>query len=90
MERGNTTDFQRELSLILNTDDTLPLSPKKKRCGKKFASYGHKGKRHSEEVKKLLSEQKKGVPLSEEHKRKLSEAKKDRHWKLVDGKRVWY
>lgn len=28
--------------------------------------------------------------LSEEHKKKLSEAYKGKHWKLVDGKRVWY
>ena len=29
-------------------------------------------------------------PKSEETRRKLSEAKKGKHWKLVDGKRVWY
>ena len=37
-----------------------------------------------------MSEAQKGKKLSEEAKRKLSEAKKGKHWKLVDGKRVWY
>lgn len=69
------TNFQQELTLILNTD-TLPLKPKKKQCGKKFASYGHKCKPHSEEAKKLISEALKGKPKSEEHRRKLSEARK--------------
>lgn len=40
----------------------------------------------------------KGKRFSEEHRRKMSEAQKrikhsgpkGRHWKLVDGKRVWY
>lgn len=31
-----------------------------------------------------------GHKHSEESKRKMSEAKKCKHWKLVDGKRVWY
>lgn len=82
------TDFQQELTLILNTD-TLPLKLKRTQCGKKFASYGYKGKHHSEEAKKLISEALKGVSLSEEHKRKLSDAKKGKHWKLVNGKRVY-
>lgn len=49
-----------------------------------------KGKCHSEEVKKRISDSHKGKHFSEEHKRKMSEAKKGRHWKLVDGKRVYY
>lgn len=32
----------------------------------------------------------KGKHHSEETKRKLSAAMKGKHWKLVDGKRVWY
>lgn len=82
------TDFQQELTLILDTD-TLSLKLNKRQCGKKFASYGHKGKHHSEEAKKLISEALKGVSFSEEHKRKLSEANKGKHWKLVNGKRVY-
>lgn len=52
-----------------------------------------KDKHHSEETKEKMSVALKGVkrgPFSKEHKSKLSEAKKGRHWKLVDGKRVWY
>ena len=56
-----------------------------------------KGKHHSEETKKKISESLKGKPgtwlgrhPSEETKRKISEAKKGKHWKLVDGKRVYY
>ncbi len=56
----------------------------------------NKGKHHSEETRKRMSETHKGErnPLygkhhSEETKKKQSTAKKGRHWKLVDGKRVW-
>lgn len=53
-----------------------------------------KDKHHSDETKRKMSESRKGKPKSEEHKRKLSEAhkgqKKGMHWKLVDGKRIWY
>ena len=51
----------------------------------------------SEETRKRLSEANKGHPawnkgkhLSEEQKKLLSEINKDKHWKLVDGKRVYY
>ena len=57
----------------------------------------NKGKPMSEEQKRKLSEAKKGFHHSEESKRKISEAMKGKpknrqvkHWKLVDGKRVWY
>lgn len=56
-----------------------------------------KGQRASEETRRKLSEAHKGKgrgPKSEEHKRKLSESHKGlykgKHWKLVDGRRVWY
>lgn len=62
-----------------------------------------KGKKrgpHSEERKRKISEAHKGLkygPFSEEHKKKLSEAHKGKssntkgkHWKLVDGKRIYY
>lgn len=69
-------------------------------------SLHHKGRKkppRSEEYKRKMSETKKGKrrgPMSEEQKRKLSESLKGkshksyntkfRHWKLVDGKRVYY
>lgn len=56
-------------------------------------SEAHKGKKrqpHSEEAKKKMSAALKGRKFSEEHKAKLSKANKGKHWKLVNGKRVWY
>lgn len=62
------------------------------------------GKHHSEETKRKISEAvkgernhnygkspwNKGISHSEEAKKKMSEARKGKHWKLVDGKRVYY
>ena len=57
----------------------------------------NKGLHMSDEQKKKLSiahkgkpSPKKGIKLSEEHIQKLKESHKGKHWKLVDGKRVWY
>ena len=54
-------------------------------------------KHFTEETKKKLSEAHKGRIISDETRRKLSEINKGKpknrqvkHWKLVDGKRVWY
>lgn len=53
-----------------------------------------KGKPKSEEWRRNHSEtmkgKNKGKKHSEKTRRKLSEAHKGRHWRLVDGKRVWY
>ena len=64
---------------------------------KKGKPSNNKGKHMSEESKKKISESKKGTHHSEESKRKISETLKGKpknrqvkHWKLVDGKRVWY
>lgn len=62
------------------------------------AAKGKKKKPFSEEHRKHLSESGKGrhYKLSEETKKRISEARKGvptctgKHWKLVDGKRVWY
>ena len=63
----------------------------------------NKGRHPTEETRRKLSEAQKGKPScmkgkhhSEESKRKISETlkgknpNKGKHWKLVDGKRVWY
>lgn len=60
---------------------------------KKKISEAHKGKKltpFTEEHRKKISEAKKGKKISEEHRAKLSESHKGKHWKLVDGKRVYY
>lgn len=54
----------------------------------------NKGKKMSEEFCSKLSKAKKGmphkgIPRSEECRRKIAEAHKGKHWKLVDGKRVY-
>lgn len=49
-----------------------------------------KGKHHTDETKKRISESNKGHYISEETRRKQSEAMKGKHWKLIDGKRVYY
>lgn len=62
--------------------------------GKKGKPGPNKGKHHSEEWNRKISEAKKCKPRSEETRRKLSEThkgqRKGQHWKLVNGKRVWY
>ena len=62
----------------------------------------NKGHRHTDETKKALSESLKGRkkgPMSDEHKQRISESKKGKHvnsgptgkhWKLVDGNRIYY
>lgn len=57
----------------------------------------NKGKHHSEETKKKISKAHKGKSSwnkgkhhSESTKRKLSKVRKGKHWKLIDGKRVYY
>lgn len=50
----------------------------------------NKGKPKSEETRRKISDTLKGRHLSEETKHKLSKAIKGKHWKLVDGKRVYY
>ena len=75
-------------------------SKKKISEAKKGKPSGMEGRKHSEETKRKMSEAQKGkkhAPLSEETKRKMSEAHKGKtkpykgkHWKIIDGKRVWY
>ena len=58
-------------------------------CKRKL-SEAHKGKTCSEETKRKISEANKGKTFSEESRAKLRAGKQGRHWKLVDGKRIWY
>lgn len=65
---------------------------------RKKMSESQKGKRISEEHHQALSEGWKhrehgpnlGKKFTEEHKNRISMYFKGKHWKLVDGKRVWY
>lgn len=57
---------------------------------KRKISEAHKGMHPSDEARKKMSEAHKGMRYSEETKKKISEVSKGKHWKLVDGKRVWY
>lgn len=61
---------------------------------KRKMAEAQKGKKLSEEAKMKMSEAKKGKHRSEGTRRKMSESMKGKykgkHWKLVDGKRIWY
>lgn len=50
----------------------------------------NKGKSKSEEHKQKIAESNKGKRHSDESYKRASEKMKGRHWKLVDGKRVYY
>ncbi len=58
--------------------------------GKRSLSKANKGKHLSKETRKKIGEARKGMKMSEETKNILSDAFKGKHWKLVEGKRVWY
>ena len=60
---------------------------------KKGRISNRKGVPCSEETKIKISESMKGKkhqPLSAEHKRKISESHKGKHWKIENGKRIYY
>ena len=64
---------------------------------KKKVSEAQKGKKVSEETRKKISEAGKGRNVSEKTKNKISNSHKGvpsgtkgKHWKFVDGKRVYY
>lgn len=57
---------------------------------RKRMSKASKGKPKSEEMKRKLSETRKGMTFSEEHKKNLSRSHLGKHWKPVDGKRVFF
>ena len=67
---------------------------KKMSEAKKGKPSWNKGIPCSEEHKRKLSESHKGKHFSEETKHKISEAHKElrkgKHWKIENGKRIWY
>ena len=69
--------FMRKKMVKYATDETI----------EKLAKDYEAAMKEATEVK---SKAHKGKKMSEEHKKKISEAYKGKHWKLVDGKRVWY
>ncbi len=94
-----------ELIFLTTKEHTLLHKPNKgnhhSEETKKKISGALKGKKLgpcSEETRKRLSEVNKGKRLSEETRNKMSEVWKGKpklylrgkHWKIVDGKRVWY
>lgn len=77
-----------------------PLTKQHKRDAMKVAlnreevkhkiSLALRGRTLSIETRKRMSESRKGKTFSEESRAKLSAVREGRHWKLVDGKRIWY
>ena len=74
---------------ISNAQKGIPLSEETRLK----MSEARKGKHHSEETKIKISNARKGVklkPHSEETKHKISESHKGKHWKIENGKRIYY
>lgn len=82
-ERGEYYDVSPEELIFLTPTEHRKIDSACKRM-----SEAQKGTKRSEETKRKISETMRGIKRSEEHKRKLSH--KGMHWKLVDGKRVYY
>lgn len=72
-------------------EDLVPMS---KSDHRKIHSKGDKnvnyGKHLSKETKEKLREANLGKCLSEETKEKIGAAWRGKHWKVINGKRVWY
>lgn len=79
MEGNNNPFYGKHLS----EDTRRKLSESKKGNNNPFY-----GKHHTAESRRKISEATKNI--SDETRRKLSESKNGKHWKIVDGKRVWY
>ena len=61
---------------------------------RELISKKRKGHKLSEETKEKMSLSRIGHPVSDDTRKKLKESNKNthkgQHWKVVDGKRVWY
>lgn len=86
------TDEGKQKMSEMKKGNTYRKGAKHTKESKEKMAKSHKGKGHpqTEETKEKIRNSHKGKVLSEEHKKHLSEAKKGKHWKLVDGKRVFY
>lgn len=91
-------ETRRKMSEVKKGKKLQPFSVEHKRKiseANKGKTPWNKGKTNvfSEETRLKISEAKKGKkrqPFSAEHKRKISESHKGRHWKIENGKRIWY
>ena len=94
--RGKTTpdDVKKKISEANKGHKVSEESRKKMSEAHKGQTAWNRGKTTPDDVKKKMSEANKGKHFaSEETRKKMSEAKRQwkvKHWKLVDGKRVWY
>ena len=84
-----TVETKRKMSEARKGKPGKPHSEETKRKISE-ARKGKPGKPHSEETKLKISKSHKGRIKTEEHRAKLSAALQGRHWKIVDGKRIWY
>ena len=99
--KGKQRTEQQRINIAESHKGQVPWNKGKKGCisdetrkkmseARKGKVPGNKGKPCSEEKKMKISIANKGRHHTEEVKRKMSETRKRKHWKLVDGKRVWY
>lgn len=86
--------LMRKKVVVYATDETIEQIARDYENAMKDASEvmskAKKGKKRSEETRRKMSDAMKGRKFSEEHKKKISESEKGKHWKIIDGKRVWY
>ena len=82
-------EHKRKISDALKGKKRQPFTDETRRR----MSEAAKGKTMTDESRRKMSEAQKGRkrgPLTAETRRNISEAIKGKHWKLIDGKRVWY
>lgn len=90
-----TAEHRRNLSTAHKGKKRKPLSDEHRRKiseGLKGANNPFYSKHHSDETRRKISEtlKNKSTHHTDVTKQKLSKLWKGKHWKLVDGKRVWY
>jgi len=61
----------------------------KQRSATSEMNMKRRGRKMPESAKNNISKARQGMKFSEEHKRKMSEVRKGKHWKLINGKRVY-